>query len=190
MKARSLLILFAAAVILQLAVPAAMIARRERVLRDGQAFKFRTAPVDPYDAFRGRYVALGLEQRSVALAPGQDFQRGQKVYALLEEDAEGFARYTSLSRTRPEAQPYLATRILYVSGTNAFLNLSFDRFYMEEGAAPAAEKAYWEHSRRTNTAAYIQVRIENGFGVLEDLYIDGIPVQAYLEQQAAGTTRP
>lgn len=190
MKTKSLLFLFAVAVLLQLAVPASMIARRERVLRDGQAFKFRTAPVDPYDAFRGRYVALGLEQRSVPLAPGQDFQRGQKVYALLEEDAEGFAHYAGLSRTRPEAQPFLATRIHYVSGTNAFLDLPFDRFYMEENKAPAAEQAYREHSRRTNNTAYIQVRIQNGFGVIEDLYLNNTPIQAYLEPQPAGTTRP
>lgn len=190
MKTKSLLFLFAVAVILQLAVPAAMIAKRERVLRDGRAFKFRTAPVDPADAFRGRYVALNLEQNRMAVPLGSDYARGQKVYAVLMEDDAGFATITDLRPERPDTEPYLATRIRYVYNTNAFLDLPFDRFYMEEDAAPAAEKAYWEHSRRTNTAAYIQVRIENGFGVLEDLYLDGTPIQAYLEQQAAGTTRP
>ena len=38
----------------QLAVPAWMIAGRELTLREGQVFKFRTRPVDPADAFRGR----------------------------------------------------------------------------------------------------------------------------------------
>ena len=185
MKTKSLLFLFAVAVLLQLAVPASMIAKRERVLREGQVFKFRTAPVDPYDAFRGRFVALSLEERSVPLAPGQDFQRGQKVYALLAQDADGFAHYAGLSRTRPETEPFLATRIQYVNHTNAFLHLPFDRFYMEESQAPAAEKAYWEHSRRTNRTAYIQVRIQNGFGVIEDLYLDGTPIRQYLAQQPA-----
>ena len=185
MKTKSLLFLFAVAVLLQLAVPASMIAKRERVLREGQVFKFRTAPVDPYDAFRGRFVALSLEERSVPLIGDTSFVNGEKVYAMIEEDADGFARFAALSRTWPGAKPFLATRIQYVNHTNAFLHLPFDRFYMEESQAPAAEKAYWEHSRRTNRTAYIQVRIQNGFGVIEDLCLDGTPIRQYLAQQPA-----
>ena len=188
MKTKSLLFLFAVAVILQLAVPAAMIAKRERVLRDGRAFKFRTAPVDPADAFRGRYVALNLEQNRMAVPLGSDYARGQKVYAVLMEDDAGFATITDLRPERPDTGPYLATRIRYVYNTNAFLDLPFDRFYMEEDAAPAAEKAYWEHSRRTNTAAYIQVRIQNGFGVTENLFINDTPIRDFLAQQRIAET--
>ncbi len=183
MKTKSLLFIFALAVILQLAVPAAMIVRRARVLRDGRAFKFRTAPVDPSDAFRGRYVALSLEQNRLTVPLGSDYARGQKVFAVLQEDDAGFARITDLRPERPEADPYLATRIRYVYNTNAFLRLPFDRFYMEEGEAPEAEKAYWEHSRRTNTAAYIRVRIQNGFGVIEDLYLEDTPIREYLARR-------
>ena len=38
----------------QVAVPVAMIARREIALRQGETFLFRCAPVDPVDFFRGR----------------------------------------------------------------------------------------------------------------------------------------
>lgn len=183
MKTKSLLFLFAVAVILQLAVPAAMIAKRERVLREGRVFKFRTAPVDPYDAFRGRYVALSLEQSNIAVPLGSDYARGQRVFAVLEEDADGFATITALRRERPDAEPYLATRIQYVHNTNALLDLHFDRFYMGENEAPAAEKAYRKHSTRTNRSAYIQVRIEKGFGVIEDLYIENTPIREYLARQ-------
>lgn len=188
MKMKSLLFLLALAVILQLAVPVAMIARREHVLRAGQPFKFRTAPVDPADAFRGRYVALSLDQRSVPVTADQLFSNGDRVFALLAEDADGFAHFTGLSRTQPVARPFLATRILYVSDTNAFLNLPFDRFYMEEGEAPAAETAYWQHSRRTNQTAYIQVRIQNGFGVTENLFINDTPIRDFLAQQRIAET--
>ena len=55
------LLVFALVGFAQLAVPASLIWKRERTLRQGHVWKFRTAPVDPVDAFRGRYVALEFE---------------------------------------------------------------------------------------------------------------------------------
>lgn len=180
MKTRLLLGLFGLALVAQLAVPASMILKRERVLARGQAFKFRTAPVDPYDAFRGRYVALGFDGNSVAAPPGHEFARGQTVHVRLEEDAEGFAKLAELRRDRPDAAPYLTTKIRYVGGNLVHLHLPFDRFYMDENEAPAAEGVYRQNSVRSNRNAYVQVRIEKGFAVLEDLYVDGQPIRTYL----------
>ena len=180
MKTRLLLGLFGFAILAQLAVPASMILKRERVLAHGQAFKFRTAPVDPYDAFRGRFVALGFDENSVMAPPGHDFARGQTVHVRLEEDADGFAKLAEILRDRPDAAPYLTTKILYVGGNRVQLRLPFDRFYMDEDAAPAAEQAYWKYSASSNRNAYVQVRIEKGFAVLEDLYVDGQPIREHL----------
>ena len=189
MKTNSLLFLLGLAIALQLAAPASMILKRERVLAHGQAFKFRTAPVDPYDAFRGRFVALGFDQRSVAAPPGHDFARGQTVHVLLAVDAEGFATFSGLRRDRPETEPYLTAKIQYVYGNQIQLRLPFDRFYMDEYAAPAAERVYREQSSRSNRNAYIQVRIDEGFGVIEDLYVDGTPIRDYLDRKPAAPPR-
>lgn len=189
MKTKSLLFLLGLAVALQLAAPASMILRRERVLAHGQAFKFRTAPVDPYDAFRGRYVALGFDQRSVDAPPGHDFARGQTVHAVLAVDAEGFADFAEIRRDRPETEPYLTVKIQYVSGNQIQLRLPFDRFYMDEYEAPAAERAYRQNSVRSNRNAYIQARIAKGFGVIEDLYVDGSPIREHLAQNPATAPR-
>ena len=185
MKTRLLLALFGLALFAQLAVPASMILKRERVLAHGQAFKFRTAPVDPYDAFRGRYVALGFDRNSVAAPPGHDFARGQTVHVRLEEDADGFATFAEVLRERPDAAPYLTTKIQYVGGNMVQLRLPFDRYYMDENAAPAAEQAYWKYTAASNRNAHVQVRLEKGFAVLEDLYVDGQPIREYLAQNPA-----
>ncbi len=189
MKTKSLLFLFAVAAILQLVVPASMILRRERVLQHGQVFKFRTAPVDPYDAFRGRYVALRFDQDSAPVPQGADFKRNEKVYALISEDAGGFAYFSGIRRSRPASEPHLALKARHVSGTNVYLRLPFDRFYMDEREAPRAEEAYWENSVRSNQNAYVQVRIEKGFGVIEDLYIAGTPIRDYLAQHPPEPSR-
>lgn len=189
MKTRLLPGLLGLAILAQLAAPAAMILKRERVLAHGQAFKFRTAPVDPYDAFRGRYVALGFDQNSVAAPPGHEFARGQTVHVRLEEDAEGFAKFAEPLRDRPDAAPYLTAKIQHVGGNAVYLRLPFDRFYMDENEAPAAEQAYRQNSVRSNRNAYIQVRIEKGFGVIEDLYVDGRPIRDYLADHPAASQR-
>jgi len=66
------------AVLAQVAVPATMIWGRERTLAVGSVYKFRTQPVDPYDAFRGRYVSLRIEESHAPLAAGNEIERGRK----------------------------------------------------------------------------------------------------------------
>ncbi len=53
MRRAWLLPAFVLVCLVQLAAPASMIWRHERTLANGLPFKFQTAPVDPYDAFRG-----------------------------------------------------------------------------------------------------------------------------------------
>ena len=104
--------LFVCAAAAQLSVPAGMIARREATLRDGQRFLFRTEPVDPYDAFRGRYVWLGIEGDDKEPAPaGVELHHGDKVYALIETGEDGFARFTGVACKRPDNPDYVKARM-------------------------------------------------------------------------------
>ena len=173
--------LFAFLVVVQLAVPAWMITSRERTLRDGESYKFKTAPVDPYDPFRGRYVALAVEPNEAPLPQGAALRRNQKVYAILERDEEGFAKVTELRLTRPEADNYIRVKVSYVSNNSATLRWPFDRYYMDEDLAPEAEEAYRYNSRRENRKAHLLVRVRDGAAVLEELYIEGKPIGEYLE---------
>ena len=182
MNSRTLrLTLFACAALAQVAVPLGMIGKREAALRDGRVFKFRTAPVDPYDAFRGRYVALQLEgASSLAMPDASAYERGQQLYAVIQEDTGGFARITALKNDRPEGDAFIRTRVQHAWGTNVTLRLPFDRYYLPEGLAPRAESAYRQHSSGTNRAAYVTVRVRGGFAVLESLYIEDKPIMDYL----------
>jgi uncharacterized membrane-anchored protein len=167
----------------QLAVPAWMIVSHEEILRTGEVFKFRTAPVDPYDAFRGRYVWLRIEHDSLPVPPGVQWTRGQEVFATIETDTNGFSRLGELRAVRPDIGPYLTVRINQIYGQTAHLHVPLDHFYMEESLAPAAEKAYREHSRATNRTAYITVRIRDGSAVIENLWIDGRPIREFLARK-------
>ena len=168
--------------IIQLGVPASMIAKREITLRAGRQFKFRTAPVDPYDAFRGRYVALRMTETRAPAAKDTKFERGQKVFVALSEDTNGFAVLSHALRERPRDGAYIKTRARSGSRGGVRVNLPFDRYYMNEKDAPAAEAAYRQQSRGTNRTAYVTVRVSRGFAVLEELYVDDVPIEEYIQQ--------
>lgn len=184
MNRRNLLLaVFAIAALAQLAVPLGMIGKREAALRSGQVLKFRTAPVDPNNPFQGRYVALRLDDASrVTVTNASTFEAGQRVYALIEEAADGFARISRIEADRPDGERYIKSRVHYAGGPDVMLKLPFDEFYMPEQLSPRAETAYQAHSRQGVQDAYITVRVLNGFAVIENLYIAGKPILEYLKE--------
>ena len=171
----------------QLGVPVSMIVGHELVLARGEVFKFRTAPVDPYDAFRGRYVALSVRPTEVEVAPGVELREHRAAYVLLDRDKDGFARFAGASEARPKQGPYMKVEVGSHLRTGVYyVIVPFDRYYMEEGEAPAAEQAYREHSRGKTHDAYVTVRVLYGMAVLEELYVDGKPIREFLREQAKG----
>lgn len=171
MKNRLIINLFFCAALIQIVTPLSMIIKRESVLKNGEQFKFKTAPVDPYDAFRGRYIALEIEKDRVPSPQGVTLSHGQIVYALIAIDEQGFAEFTTATTSRPRAVSYIQTKVRYVSNGNVHLDLPIDRYYMEEKAAPVAERIYRQHSRQNKQDAYVLVRVKDGFAVIEALYV-------------------
>lgn len=168
----------------QIAVPASMIVRREAVLEQGRLFRFRVQPVDPYDAFRGRYVSLSLAEDSGPVPAGSVWIAGQTVYAQLVEDSQGFAHIGRVTASEPDHPDYIAAKVRYVEGDRAFLDLFLDRYYTNENLAPEAESAYREHARAGVEDAYVAVRVRNGDAVIEGLYVAGERIEDFVRRQA------
>lgn len=158
-----------------------MIASREMTLRDGKPFRFRTAPVDPYDAFRGRFVALQVSPDFAPLPQDEKLAANKKVFAQLGEDNEGFAKIVAVSTNRPIGSAYVACRVNSLTDSLVYLQFPFDRYYMDEHAAPAAEAAYREHSRGEVREVYVTVRVKNGNAVVQELLIAGVPIREFLQ---------
>jgi len=182
-KRNGLLLLFAVVAAAQLAVPASMIIGRERTLREGRVFKFRTRPVDPEDAFRGRYVWLSLEPGAVEVPETGSWLHNQKAYAVLGQDTNGFAVVERLEHSRPAQVPAVQVRTLWFNDRTREVNIEWsglDRYYMEEGKAPQAESAYRSHSLRTNRTCYVTVRVRGAEAAVENLFVDERPIRAWL----------
>jgi uncharacterized membrane-anchored protein len=163
--------------LIQLTVPAALVIGHERTLAEGTSYKFRTRPVDPYDAFRGRYVALAFEQDTAHVPQGVEVKRGRRVYVSVEGESQGFARLGDVHLEPPDGA-FLRARVVAPGPPGRVrLALPFDRYYLEEGAAPEADRLYRLHTRRQARDAWVVVRIRDGHAAVEELYVGGEPIE-------------
>lgn len=190
-------IIFIVIALAQLAVPVWMIVQHERVLQEGEVFKFRTAPIDPRDPFRGEYVVLTFEASNgewsnphqvSATVADQNLWVDQTSYASLAvSDTSGYAVITALSLEPPASGAYIA--IEHWGAVGSVVNrveLPFDRFYLEEGDGAKTEKMLqpqWHEGTLVQQPlpAYALVRVYNGEAVIEDLIVGDRSIQDWLK---------
>lgn len=184
-------IAFILVVLAQLFVPAQMIWESERVIDEGTAFKFKTAPVDPNDPFRGKYITLNYSDNSIEVEEDADWKNGEPVYAIFYEDAEGFAQIKAVSREKPKDEiNYLKTRVRYISiqegqPDKLLIDYPFNRFYMEESKAYDEEQEYRMSETDTSSTTYALVYVKKGRAVLKDVLIDGVSIQEIVKRTQA-----
>ncbi len=171
---------FVLMVLVQLYVPSRMIFHNEVVLVSGTAYKFKAAPVDPNDPFRGKYITLSFDENSFQTADTSVWEQGATIYVDLTTDSAGFAKVLDISRTEPmDREDYVKASISYSvtdTMTMVFIEYPFDRFYMEESKAPEAGIAYNESVMDTNQVTYAIVVVKKGEAVVKDVMIDDVSI--------------
>ena len=110
MKKKLYITLFVTMIVSQLGVPASMIAKREITLQFGESYRFHSQPADPYGAFRGKFVRLGVTAGSAATWEGPPLNAGQDVYVMLHVDEDGFAQGKEISLTHPDTGAYIQAK--------------------------------------------------------------------------------
>lgn len=184
MKVIYVLILFILVVMAQIFIPVKMIWDSEETLQSGKVYKFRTMPIDPTDPFRGKYITLNYDINHFYTSDST-FVVGQEIYVYLKNDEEGFAEVAQVSKVPVKIDnDFVTARVTYYYDGKVSFQLPFNRFYMEESKAYAAEVAYQKVNRDTLMAnVYALVYVKNEKAVLKDVYIDNIPIQEYVEKK-------
>lgn len=170
-----ILVLFAATCVAQWLVPGSMINDRERVLREGKTYKFKTAPIDPSDPFRGKYITLDFEERSVEVLDPKEWEKAEDIYVSLADSA-GFARIVKASMYEPEGADYIKAKIAWVDSYEAphhvWIRYPFERFYLEESKASKAEDVSRVTRNDSTTLVYAVVKVLDGTAALKDVMIN------------------
>jgi uncharacterized membrane-anchored protein len=187
MKHKAIIIaVFVIMALAQLFVPAQMIMERENVLSTGSEFKFRTAPVDPYDPFRGKYITLNYSIDKFYTSDST-WRDQAKAYVLIETDADGFARIDDVVREEPtDKENYIYCDVHFNAWQNPHylsVEFPFDRFYMDEYKAKEAEISYRNLANDTAVATYALVSVKAGDAVIKDVFIGDTPIKDYVIEQ-------
>jgi uncharacterized membrane-anchored protein len=176
---KNILLLFTLVVLAQLYVPLQMIFNQENIINTGTEFKFQTAPIDPYDAFRGKYITLFFKEREVTVKNVEKYSSGETIFATIITTKNGFAKISSISKIKPEnTDSYLKLKIGFPPNNDKItIDFPFNRFYMNENIAPKAEKIYREFSIKKKNETYALVAIKNGEAVIKDVRINEVSIK-------------
>jgi uncharacterized membrane-anchored protein len=179
---RARLALFVALALIQLAVAAGAIVRSELALRSGEVVRFELQPVDPVDAFRGRYVALRFAADRAPVPEDLPPVHRMRIHVPLRADDKGFATFGEVALSAPDEGAYLTLRsgVEFTDddgGRVVSVALPFRRYYMTEELAREVDRSMW---RRGLRPAWVTVRVRHGVGVIEELFVDGLPVREWL----------
>ena len=184
MKTIYIFLVFVVVALAQLYVPASMIFQQEKIIDKGVAYKFKTQPIDPADPFKGKYIRLNYE---IGSFPSNDstWTRNQDIYVSLANDSLGFANIAGVSKDVPSNGDFIKTTVNWYDlyDKKVVINFQFEEFYMNETKALDAEIAHRDAQRDSlpnNT--YALVYVLDGNAVLDNVFINDIPIADYVEK--------
>jgi uncharacterized membrane-anchored protein len=160
------------------------------VLETGTEYKFRTAPIDPNDPFRGKYITLNYVNNNYLVKDDGSWVDGESVFVTILNDKDGFAFIGAVSKVKPSnSQDFLKTKMRLINPDDfdhkvkLLIEYPFDRYYMGEFKANDAERAYNKSLQDTTRITYALVMIKNGDAVLKDVLIDGISIEEIVRRE-------
>lgn len=173
---------FWAAVSIQAIILLAMVAMHSYTLLTGQPVLLRSAPIDPWDPFRGEYVELryDISELNASTLPmdGAPYAHGQRIWVTLRP-AGRYWEAVALSDRRPESaanEVAIRGRITWIEqpGGDApgriHLRYGIEQFYVPEGQGEELE------GRRVELE--IAARVDaTGRAAIERVYLDGEPIE-------------
>lgn len=166
----------------QWAVPLTQILRAQQLLREGHRYALPLAPVDPVDAFRGRYLSLAFADTRVLSAERRPLTVDETVYVPITAADRGLAQLGAAQRRAPARGDFLQARVRSQEADGRVeLSLPFDRYYLNEAAAPRIEAAYRQATQSQRANTYATIRVLGDRAALEELYLGGVPLPRLAE---------
>lgn len=177
-----LLFLVISVALIQLSILFMRIYKYEDILQNGKVFYFKPYPIDPRDLMKGRYIILNFREQNASYSDKEfeNMRQDKRFYVGIEKDGKNTI-FTKAFLKKPKSGDFLlvSNYIPNVKNRRVRFHLLFNRFYMNEYRAKKAEKAYNNLTKNDNFLA--KVRVLKGDGVIENIYINEIPIDKYIK---------
>ena len=189
--------IFGLIMLLYLWYPFSMIQEQEAILEKGTTYRFKLRPVDPVDAFRGRYIRLHYEIFNRKYSNDKDnFQRGQNLYLPLAVDSNGFAYCPKVLSSPPVSGDYISSVCGFISKGRLDIKVpdNMQKYFLNENIAPEAERLYRQLNNRNNPSdsltAYAEVKVLDGKVLLKQVYFEDVPIEEFIHLRMEKPTSP
>lgn len=183
MQNRYVQITFALMVILQLTIPLKMIFDSENIIKNGDVHYLECMPVDPSDPFRGRYIDLRYkaENQAYKFDNWKQYSRGDILYASMAQNGD-YSEIVQIFTHAPQGS-YVKIKVASKSSNGLYIDIPLDRYYMEENAAIASDTLLRFRREGKNLDIYAKTRTKDGEIMLEEVFVNSIPVGAYITRE-------
>ena len=112
---KMMMALFVVMCLAQWIVPGKMVYDSENTIAEGVLYKFKTAPIDPSDPMRGKYITLSFQENFLLFTDSAEWQRGDEIFVTFTTDSAGFAVPEQVYHTKPEAESFLETFVEHIN---------------------------------------------------------------------------
>lgn len=176
------LFLIISVALIQLFILSMRIYKYENILQNGKEFYFKPYPIDPRDLMNGRYIILYFGEQNATYSDKEfeNIKQDERFYVGIKNENNSTI-FAKAYLKKPKSGDFLLVSkyITKVKNGHIQFHLLFDRFYMNEYKAKKAEKAY--NNLTKNDKFLAKVRVLDGDGVIENIYINGIPIDKYIK---------
>ena len=181
MNSNKRLIAFSIYAVALICFPIWMIVNENNTFKEGIAYKFKCAPLDPNDPFRGKYIALRFENIEVKESGVE--MKNPPYFGLVDIDKDGFAFISAVEFTQPVNTTYIELNLISTDIGTAWYTLPIDRLYMNEYKAQAAEDLYRNALQDSTQNVYAKVYISDDRYLLDDVFVDDVPLREALDEE-------
>lgn len=119
------------------------------------------------------YIGAYFPENQAKWLDSEAPESGQTIYIWIAKGGEGFLYIKGAGLDKPTDSAYMKATAVAYDGQVVRFKVPFNRFYVDTGAITNLDKI-------TATSSVIaSVRIKNGEGVIEGIFVDGIPLTEF-----------
>lgn len=145
--------------------------RYEMASRLGNEYLIKIEGYDPYNPIKGRYLMFTPELSRVRSSIDLELGESAVCYLSIAKDESGYY-FDKATLDKPEGD-YVQTIVHDNYSGGYWYEPPFREYYLPEEIASKAEQILFKNFDK----AYVAVRIYNGIGVVDGMYIDDVRLE-------------